>query len=148
MRLTQEIRYLYIMVDPNQPEWIKFGEAQCLPTRLTAYNVGSRGKQCSFHETWEVPSSIRDKDMHGKLRAVSDGQDHEWFKVDADDAANVIDAAVDAVWDEVDPDHNMHTIDEHMIDDIQGDDWAKVGIDMLTPTACDVLLDRFKRDAA
>ena len=147
MRLTQEIKYLYIMVDPNQPGWIKFGEAQCLASRLSQYNVGSRGKKCRYHDTWEVPSNVKDKDMHVELRAVSDSQEYEWFKVDADDAANVIDAAVDAIWDEIDPEHNMHIIDEHMIDDIQGDDWAKVEIDMLTPAACDVLLDKFMSEA-
>ena len=144
--LDPEIKHLYIMVDPREPEWIKFGEAQNLASRLTSYNVGSRGKLCTYHDTWDVPASVRDSDMHAKLRAVSDGQDHEWFKVDADVAANAIDKAVDAVWDEVDPEHNMHTIDEHMIDEIHGDDWAKVGINMLTPTACDVILDRFMND--
>ena len=147
MKHEDNIRYLYIMVDPNQPGWIKFGEAQNLANRLTAYNVGSRGKQCRYHDTWDVPASVHDKDMHAKLRAVSEDQDHEWFKVDADEAANVIDAAVDAVWDEIDPEHNMHTIDEYMIDDIHGDDWAKVDIDMLTPAACDVILDRWNSQA-
>ena len=136
----EDVKHIYIMVDTKQPGWIKLGEAVDVKARLSSYNTGSRGRTCSYHDTWDVPASMRDTDLHAELRAISEEQDHEWFRVDADDAASLIDEIVDRAWDERDPDHAMHTIDEYMIDDIHGDDWAKVGIGMMTPAACDKVL--------
>ena len=141
-RYDYDINHIYIMVDPNEKEWIKLGEAKDLYGRLSGYNVGSRGKRCTFYETWDVPITFRDKDLHQKMRAISEDQDHEWFKVDPADASAMIDEVVDQVWLKHDPEHAMHIIDEHVMSD---DEWATVEIDQLTPRACDAVLDRFKR---
>ena len=140
-----DINNIYIMIDPNQSGWVKLGETVDLKGRLVTYNTGSRGKQCSYHDTWDVPASFRDKHLHHLMREISEGQDDEWFKVDADDAAAMIDRVVDEWWDQYDPEHMMHTIDEHDVSTFDADDWARVEIDQMTPSACDAVLDRFKQ---
>jgi hypothetical protein len=140
-----DINNIYIMIDPNQSGWVKLGETIDLKSRLVTYNTGSRGKQCTYHDTWDVPASFRDKDLHHLMREISEEQDDEWFKVDADEASAMIDGVIDEVWDRYDPEHLMHTIDEHDVSTFDADEWARVEIDQMTPSACDAVLDRFKQ---
>ena len=131
--------YLYVLRDPNEPDWLKLGETTNPKHRLTTYNTGSRGKQQHYVEIWDIPPTMGDKHFWSHLADFE--RDDEWFRVPEDVAVEILDAAVDAAWESYDPDFVARTVEAHEIDDI---DWETVEIDQLSPEAADLILERFK----
>ena len=130
---------LYLLRDPNEPDWLKLGETVDLYTRLSTYNTGSRGKQKHYVETWDIPPTMGDKHFWSRLADFE--RDDEWFRVPEDVAVEILDAAVDAAWEAYDPDFVARTVEAHEIGDV---DWETVEIGQLSPEAADLILERFK----
>lgn len=133
---------IYLLRDPNEPDWLKFGQTQDLRSRLATYNTGSRGKQKEFVESWDVPPNMTDKSFWPYLSDFE--RDDEWFRMSEDEAAEILDRAVDEAWETFDPDfvQKAVTLADVEVDDV---DWSLVEIDQMTPEAADLILDRFKQ---
>ena len=134
--------YIYLLRDPNEPDWLKLGETKDPRSRLTTYNTGSRGKQKHYVEVWDIPPAMGDKHFWVHLERFD--RDGEWFRVSEDEAVEILDAAVDAAWESHDPDYVQKTVTlaDVEVDDV---DWGMVEIDQMTPEAADLIIDRFKQ---
>ena len=133
---------LYLLRDPNEPEWLKLGETTDPKNRLITYNTGSRGKQKYYVETWDIPPTMGDRHFWPHLSDFD--RDGEWFRVSEDEAVEILDAAVDSSGESHDPDYVQKTVTlaDVEVDDV---DWSMVEIDQMTPEAADLIIDRFKQ---
>ena len=133
---------IYLLRDPNEPDWLKLGHSVELRKRLATYNTGSRGKKKYFLETWDIPEHMSDAAFWPYLSDFE--RDDEWFRVSEEIALEIIDKAVDEVWESHDPSfvQNTVTLADVEVDDV---DWSLVEIDQLAPEAADLILDRFRQ---
>ena len=80
---TSKEGQVYIITNPNFPEWIKVGMAVDAEDRLNNYQTSSPFRDYELYESWDVSDRREaESEAHKILTECADERKNEWFKCD------------------------------------------------------------------
>jgi len=83
--------FVYLLVNPSFPGWIKVGMTIDYEKRLRAYNIPNDPHQAFTFITvkWTHDRRSHEKELLGRFAGVADRSNGEWFKIEVDKALSL-----------------------------------------------------------
>lgn len=94
----------YVITNAAYPEWVKIGftSKSEMTSRLRVYQTGSPFRDYEvYHEVLFDDAKAAEKEVHSRLKLMNATKKNEWFKISKKLAANMIDAVLDDIENEL-----------------------------------------------
>ena len=74
--------FVYLMVNPKFPGWVKIGKTQDYNSRLSTYQTGDPYRAYDMKQRIEVENRhTAELEYHSHFESISEERSYEWFKI-------------------------------------------------------------------